>query len=230
MAGKGHRPLNGRGEGFNVRGRVGTAGSLVERSALLVRVGPWCGLVAAFSFLAFFLTATLLDPMWRMGGMWLSDLGVRQAAWAFNTGCVLAGLLIIPFALSAPHLFHRGPLTWAGAAFFMHAGVFLVGVGVFTEHFGVIHGIVSFGFFGSLLLGWILMPLPMHRTPAFGGYGGFLNLGALGVTFGSMALFNAFTVEAVVVLVAVYWGIITAGLLLPRGAGTPAGIGDASRL
>ena len=192
------------------------------------RLGPLCGLAAALGFLAFFITAMILDPGWRIGGMWLSDLGVRQAAWAFNTGCVLAGLLIIPFALSAPHLFHRGRLTGVGAGFFTLAGVFLVGVGVFTEHFGVVHGIVSIGFFASLVLGWILLALPMHRTPAFGGYGGALNLTALGITFGSMAVLNAYAVEAIVVLVAVYWGVVAAGLLLSRGAGTPAGTGDAS--
>lgn len=192
----------------------------MERSALLVRIGPWCGLVAAFGFLTLFLTAMLLDPTWRIGGMWLSDLGVRQAAWAFNTGCVLAGVLIIPFALSAPHLFHRGPLTWAGAVLFTLAGAFLVGVGLFTEHFGVLHGIVSLGFFGSLLLGWLTLAYPMHRSPAFGGLGGVLTIGALGVALGSVPLFSAYAVEAIVVLDAVFWGLITAGVFLLRAPAT----------
>src|SRR3990172_10114928 len=107
----------------------------------LARLGPLCGLLAAVVFLALFVTAMVLDPGWRMGGMWLSDLGGRQAAWAFNTACVLAGLLLIPYALSLPRVLHRGLVTWVGAVLFLVAAGFLIGVGVFTEHLCSLHTI-----------------------------------------------------------------------------------------
>jgi len=182
----------------------------------LARLGPLCGLLAAVVFLALFVTAMILDPGWQMGGMWLSDLGVRQAAWAFNTACVLAGLLLIPYALSLPRVLHRGAVTWVGAVLFLVAAGFLIGVGVFTEHFGSLHTIVSFGFFGTLVLGWIVLAYPMHKTAAFGGLGAVINVVALLVNAASAVLFNAYTLEAVVVLSAVVWGILTAGILLAR--------------
>jgi hypothetical membrane protein len=182
----------------------------------LERLGPLCGLLAAGVWLALFLTAMVLDPTWPIGGAWLSDLGVRQAAWAFNTACVLAGALILPYAMSIPTLLPKGRLTWLGTFLFTAAGVFLIGVGVFTEHFYPAHGVVSLGFFGSLILGWILLAYPMQRAPVFGGVGGLLNLGALGVVFGSAPIVNPYALEAIVVLTAVGWGMITAVVFLLR--------------
>lgn len=182
----------------------------------LQRLGPACGLAATVSWLALFLTAMALDPTWPVGGAWLSDLGVRQAAWAFNTACFLAGVLILPYAAAIPLLLPKGRLTWLGTFCFTAAGVFLIGVGVFNEHFSPAHGVVSLGFFASLLLGWTALVYPLHRTPAFAGLGGLLTVGALAVVIVSLVLFNAYAVEAIVVLDAVFWGLITAGVFLLR--------------
>jgi len=59
-----------------------------------------CGILAPIVFLIFYLVAWSLSPWYDFGGNYLSDLGVGEGAWAFNTGAVVAGLLAIPFAFA----------------------------------------------------------------------------------------------------------------------------------
>ena len=191
------------------------------RRMALVNLGPVCGLLASMSFLVGFLVAILLDPGWRVGAFWLSDLGVRQGAWAYNTGVVLGGLLTIPFALSARHLLAPGRLTRLGSTLFVVAGIAQVGVGVFTEHTPAMHLVFAFVLFTAVPLGWIVLALPMHRTPAFGGFGGVLSLIALGIVLVAGRVTNRFTAEAIGVFTAVAWAILVSAVLLLRHPAVP---------
>lgn len=116
------------------------------------------GLGAAWIAYVFIASAIALAPWFNFYNNALSDLGnyVRQGALAavFNLGLIASGLLAAITAL----LFIRGRTTrlvlpWS--LLLLVAGLDLVLVGVFSEDFGEIHGVVSvalFTLFGLTLL------------------------------------------------------------------------------
>jgi hypothetical membrane protein len=98
--------------------------------------------------LAMFL-AEFLYPGYSVSGNTISDLGatcaigvcntVQPSSIIFNLSIILAGLLVL---VSGFYL-RRAVRANATVAFTLAAGAAMVGVGVFPETFGVIHGIVS---------------------------------------------------------------------------------------
>lgn len=102
-------------------------------------------------------------------GNYLSDLGnpAAPAPWAFNLGCILAGLLAIPFGVA---LGATLPRPWGRAATVLVAlgGIALVGVGVFAEGspFGL-HGTFSLAFFLLLTIALAFVLKPFFGSPTF---------------------------------------------------------------
>ncbi len=116
-------------------------------------------------FLIFYLISWSQSPWYVFGEYYLSDLGVGEGAWAFNTGDVVAGLLAIPFALSIWHTLKPGWLPLFGSFICILSGIALVGVGTFTEDFGDIHFAVSVLFFTTAALFQILLAWPLIKSP-----------------------------------------------------------------
>lgn len=110
------------------------------------------GAVAAYPFI---LTAILLSPWFNFFNNALSDLGNvtlhSSTAWIFNTGLILAGILIAIFGAiltvknkSWMYLAWTLPLT--------ASGIDLALIGVFPENAGHIHWIVSVIFFSLTII------------------------------------------------------------------------------
>ncbi len=128
-------------------------------------VGSLCGVLAPIIFLLFHLIAWSQSPWYEFGGHYLSDLGVGEGAWAFNTGAIVAGLLAIPFALSIWYTLKPGWLPLAGGITCAIGGISLMGVGIFTEDYGETHFAVSVLFFTTAALFQILLAWPLVRFP-----------------------------------------------------------------
>jgi hypothetical membrane protein len=97
--------------------------------------------------------AILLSLSWfTWDGNALSDLGNYDngllAAIVFNTGLVLAGVLLLTFTYCFIRAITDLP-TKVGLVPFAIALVFLVAIGLFSENAGLIHYYVSLGFFSS---------------------------------------------------------------------------------
>jgi len=98
----------------------------------------------------------------------LSDLGVSPAAPFFNGGLILCGIITLPFALRLTLILRqRHPLPGIISGLLLTASmIFLIGVGVFTENAGRIHGAVSVLFFVTLLLSGLAAGVTLALDPS----------------------------------------------------------------
>lgn len=143
------------------------------------RVGAVCGFFGVAIWAVLYLVAALAYEGYDISENYLSDLGNPKAAgaWAFNAADVLAGLLIVPFALAL-----RGYLSGLsgslGRIALALAGVALIGVGIFPEESPYnLHFLGSLAFFLLLILCTGALIAPLYRSPGFGKIAG--NLSAL---------------------------------------------------
>ena len=135
---------------------------IVSRKVVLY--GAFCGILAPIVFLIFYLVAISQSPWYVFGEHYLSDLGVGEGAWAFNSGDIIAGLLAVPFALSIWYTLRPGWTPLLGSVMCAIGGVALVGVGIFTEDHGRTHYIVSVLFFLMAGLFQILLSWPLIKS------------------------------------------------------------------
>ena len=179
-----------------------------------------CGLVAVALFLVLYIIAMSLDSTYVFGKNYLSDLGVSDGAWAFNAAVILTGLLLIPFSVLGlgPAL---GSTIWAVTSkiVLVIAALFLVSVGVFTEDAGDIHGVVSYGFFLTMLVAFAFIVLALHRTKYLGesGYGFTLLVLIFGLILLPMG--GDPLSETLAVLGIIIWGFIMGCLLKLKMSG-----------
>lgn len=131
------------------------------------RLGGIFGLVLIACFLAGYITAWALSPLYDFGGDYLSDLGIGEGAFAFNIGVMTAGLITIPFAWGLWNTLREHILGKLGSLVCALAGISLFLVGVFPEDQVPTHYIVSVSFFASLGVAVIILALPMVRSPVF---------------------------------------------------------------
>jgi hypothetical membrane protein len=104
-------------------------------------------LVGATQFIVGMVVAEALYSGYSVADNYISDLGVGPSALVFNSSVFLFGLLVV----AAAYLIWRGVGTGVGtgvgakiiAVLFFIAGIGVMGVGVFTEDAGAIHGVVS---------------------------------------------------------------------------------------
>lgn len=186
------------------------------------------GLIAAAAFLVLYTVAMSIDGDYTFYENYLSDLGVGEGAWAFNSAVIVAGALMALFALaglgpavqSGVARRARAALAWAGPVLLAIGGVFLVLIGVFTEDAGDLHGTVSVGFFLSSYLGLVALVPAMRRSGALGISGLFSTI--VTVAIGTILLAMGFNpqTETIAVMIVVAWGITASGILLLRARPT----------
>lgn len=122
-----------------------------SQAVLTPRRGAAVGLAGVVGLASVF-AATVVTPGFSWTGNALSDLGVMEFAGLFNGALVAAGACLTVFAWTlrdAPGTPDRASAR-AGTWLLAVGGVFLVLVGIVTEHFGVWHTVVS--------LGWFILP------------------------------------------------------------------------
>ncbi len=191
-------------------------------------LGRASGMLAAAVFLALYTTAMAIDPGYEFYRNYLSDLGVGPGAWAFNSAVIVAGALMVAFAVLGlgpaleQGLSHwKRPLlrrvyAWSGPAVLSVGGAFLVLVGVFTEDAGDVHFVVSVGFFSFAYVALVLLAGVQRYSRALGTSGWFATIvtAAIGMVLLPLG-FNPQT-ETVAVLAVVAWGIAASGILVMR--------------
>ena len=186
-------------------------------------VGVACGFLAPLVFMALYLVAVAGDPTYEFFGNYLSDLGVGPAAWAFNSAVVIAGALMVPFALFGiwPRL-GGGIAAGLAVVLTVMGGAFLMMVGIFTEDSGDTHYVVSVGFFLSMEAALLFYSWTLHFSHALGREMTSFTQGvfALGVVLIAMG-FNPQT-ETVAVLMLVVWGLVAAIRIARLGGGPPS--------
>lgn len=186
----------------------------------------WAGLalfVGGVQFAVIGLTVSeALYPGYSVSSNYISDLGVGAAANVFNPSIILLGVLILA---TSRFLFRAFKDRVLMVVVFL-AGVGAIGVGVFTENFGVVHSIVSlitFVFSGlSAILAFRVLRPPFAYVSVLLGI---LSLFALALYVPNVYLgLGAGGMERMVVWPVLTWAIGFGGALLAgNGVKLPSG-------
>ena len=134
------------------------------------------GLLAVFVFNIFtFISVALYPTHYNPLYDWLSNLGNSNlnpfGALFFNWGCIITGLIFIPFITSL----YQWNLSKKWSKIFLMMGIILgvfasislIGVGVFPETHINLHILVASGVFGSLLFIIIFLSIALYNHPKF---------------------------------------------------------------
>ncbi|MCJ2541024.1 MAG: DUF998 domain-containing protein [Candidatus Thermoplasmatota archaeon] len=159
------------------------------------------------------------EPEYVFFENYLSDLGVGSMAWAFNSAVIIAGALMIPFALLAvrPALC-GGIVAELAVVLTVIAAMFLILVGVFTEDYEGTHYTVSMGFFMSFLAALFFYSMKFAFSDGFG-----LGISIFTyVAFATGCLLSALgfdpRTETIAVLLIIAWGLAMDITLFQPGA------------
>ena len=167
---------------------------MLDRKKML-RIAGLCGIAApAVAFSLIFL-AISLSPWFSWSANALSDLGVGEADFVFNSGLIAGGILTMVFAAGLLTIFRGRALGRVGAALLFMDAIALLGIGVFSEAAGDIHSYFSVAFFA-------LFPISLFL------------LGAGAVMAGSKK-FGSFTIVDGV-LAALPWAFSWDGVAIPE--------------
>lgn len=118
------------------------------------RTTAYVGILGAVLFTIMWLAAIYADGNWVLGAETLSDLGHPSRAGhpLFNAAAVIAGVLLGIFSLGMFYVHQNFLYARTSMAIAMAACISLVGVGVFPIHVDVYHTVVSFVFFGLMVI------------------------------------------------------------------------------
>jgi hypothetical membrane protein len=94
----------------------------------------------------------------------LGQLGVSRAAWLFNAGLIVSGVLFIPYTIGLGMRI-RGIWAYLGMATGIGAGVFCAAVGVFPMNRQAMHVFVAMWFFRFGLLTTLLFAVAILSAP-----------------------------------------------------------------
>ncbi len=168
---------------------------MVQRRNLLGFLGPLIGMV---SVLVSILTAPSFDwasnALSDLGNWFREDIGPYAILRAsiFNIGLIVGGVIIVYFSYLMIRELRDTP-TRVALLSFVASGIFLAGVGVFTENIPAGHVIAALGFFLTIPISMFLIGLAWIRIRAIRLYATCLIL--LGA--GSLLLFQPWTSIAV---------------------------------
>jgi hypothetical membrane protein len=95
--------------------------------------------IAATQFVLGLIVSEALFSGYSTSDNYISDLGVGSSSMIFNSSVFLLGLLLIVGAYFLQRAFNFKMLT----ALLVLTAIGIMGVGIFTEDFGIIHSIVS---------------------------------------------------------------------------------------
>jgi len=177
-----------------------------------VKVAGALFFVAASQFVIGMMIAEARYPNYSISAKYISDLGVGPSAMIFNSSVFLLGFLILVGAYFFHRVFNFKPLTLS----LILTGIGAMGVGVFTEHYGSIHPVVSLiaFLFGGLssLASYRLLKRPFSVIAVILGL---MTLGALGLYAAKVYLgLGPGGMERMIAYPILMWGAGMGGYLL----------------
>jgi len=174
------------------------------------KTGGICGILAAIVFIIFTALAVVNYPDYSPYTAWLSDLGVGETALFFNLGLILAGIMGLMLSISLYNF--KARLTTLGTTLLLLVDVFLIGVGIFTEDYGVLHTYVSFIFF--ILAGLALLVLGAGMIKMRAGQFTFLMGIAMAIIYSILGVQPIS--EFILVAVIIFWSFVFGAWLLKK--------------
>lgn len=133
------------------------AGNQEKKDPRLFRLAGVCGILGSVLPLGMILSAAFLSSWYRWDTNALSEMGVKEESWLFNSAVMTGGVLNLLFAIGLRGYLNEKRSAKAGVALIMVSSVFLALVGIFTSDYLVIHAIMAFGCFVLAPLGYLLV-------------------------------------------------------------------------
>ena len=132
----------------------------------LFRIAGWCGILAPFLTVVAVYISIISSSWFSWTGSALSDLGVSYpSAYYFNSYLIFAGVLALVFGRGLYHYLPNNRLPKSGALLFLIGAAALLFIGIFTSDTGLMHGVVSAGFFSFSMIAIILIGISELRSP-----------------------------------------------------------------
>ena len=130
-----------------------------QNSRIGIRIAGILGILASTLPLIMIFASTVLENSFSWNKNALSDIGVSQLSWLFNSALIVGGLLNLLFAFGLRSYLGKARWLKLGVWLFIASSISLALVGVFTENFSIIHGVVSLGYLLLAPLGLIFIGL-----------------------------------------------------------------------
>jgi len=168
------------------------------------------GIAGALLFSAMWVMAIYADGNWVLGAETLSDLGHPSRAGhpMFNAAAVIAGVLLTFFALGMYQLHQSFPLGRTAMLVAMVASLFLIGVGVFPIHVTPYHTIVSYAFFGLMILALALWAAHDYVRGGQARYYAVFTVVLVTISLVLLSLVEIGLAEAVAVIFIMLWAVV----------------------
>jgi len=126
--------------------------TLVQR---LIRLAGISGIIASTLPLILVLASTILEKSFSWNKNALSDIGVSQTAWLFNSALIVGGILNLLFTVGLRNYLGKAKWVKIGVILLIASSISLSLVGVFTENYNIIHALVALGYLLLAPLGLI---------------------------------------------------------------------------
>jgi hypothetical membrane protein len=117
-----------------------------QSNRMSIRIAGISGILASTMPLMMIFVSTLLEKSFSWNRNALSDIGVSQNAWLFNSALIAGGFLNLIFAFGLRSYLGNTRRLKMGVWLFIASSIFLALVGVFTENYSIIHGLVALGY------------------------------------------------------------------------------------
>jgi hypothetical membrane protein len=126
-----------------------------NRSPKLIRLSGLSGIISSTLPLIMIFVSTDLEKSFSWTKNALSDIGVSQLSWLFNSALIVGGLLNLLFAFGLRNYLSQTRWLKIGVSLIIVSSISLVLVGVFTENYSYIHPLVALGYLLLTPLGLI---------------------------------------------------------------------------
>jgi hypothetical membrane protein len=113
---------------------------------MAIHIAGISGILASTVPLIMTFASTMLEKSFSWNKNALSDIGVSQTAWLFNSVLIVGGLLNLLFAFGLRSYLGKARLSKTGVWLFIVSSISLALVGVFTENYSTLHGLVALGY------------------------------------------------------------------------------------
>ena len=123
----------------------------------LIRIAGLTGIISSILPLVMILSSTVLEVSFSWNKDPLSDIGVSQTAWLFNSALIVGGLLNLLFAIGLRNYLGKTRLLKIGVSLLIVSSISLALVGVFTENYNILHALVALGYLLLTPLGLIFI-------------------------------------------------------------------------
>ncbi|MEM3382544.1 MAG: DUF998 domain-containing protein [Nitrososphaerales archaeon] len=120
------------------------------------KVAAWFGILTPVLALLSISISIALSPWFSWTNNALSDLGVSSVALIFNAGLIMSGIFASFFSISLAILNRKNSIRFVGSITLFLSSLSLIGVGFFSESFGLVHFYFSVAFFTLLIISLII--------------------------------------------------------------------------